>query len=576
MKNYIKNYFIALPNKKKKNFSFLIFLLFLNSIFEFISIGSLIPILQSLVSKSFLDIYFLEFFSFYLKIDLDKKSLILIYLLLFISLFLIKTFLLIFYNDYKWSYITNLKEELSSRLTLQYLNYNYEKIFQNGSANMIRTLDTELEVFSSVVTDAFLNIFNSALLIIVISFLVFLIQPIAFLVSISIFFLFYILFYFSSKKKLKKYGEVRFESAKKKLKIIQDLFKAIKEIKIFNSINYFFNIYRNELIYLKKSEKKYYSLMQSFKPIIEFFAVILIFTFLIISININTNFSDSIFQIGILCIGAFRVIPSVANFLTSYSTLSYHFPVINLIKNELSQFELQTVNSNNYAVNINFKDKIIIQNLCFSFENNISILENINIEINKGDIIGISGVTGSGKTTFINLISGFLKPDSGKIIIDGNDLTTVKYILNTAYVSQDAVLLEDSIKKNVAFGVEDSKVDLSKVIKSLKEAEIYEFVKNKHMGVDADLYESGLNFSGGQKQRIAIARAYYYDSELFILDEPTSALDKNTQKQIINNLLSKNKTIIIISHDEDILSLAKKIYNLNNKSLNQDKNKSHE
>jgi ABC-type bacteriocin/lantibiotic exporter with double-glycine peptidase domain len=277
-----------------------------------------------------------------------------------------------------------------------------------------------------------------------------------------------------------------------------------------------------------------------------------------------------------LCIGAFRVIPSVANFLTSYSTLSYHFPVINLIKNELSQFELQTVNSNNYAVNINFKDKIIIQNLCFSFENNISILENINIEINKGDIIGISGVTGSGKTTFINLISGFLKPDSGKIIIDGNDLTTVKYILNTAYVSQDAVLLEDSIKKNVAFGVEDSKVDLSKVIKSLKEAEIYEFVKNKHMGVDADLYESGLNFSGGQKQRIAIARAYYYDSELFILDEPTSALDKNTQKQIINNLLSKNKTIIIISHDEDILSLAKKIYNLNNKSLNQDKNKSHE
>ena len=170
-------------------------------------------------------------------------------------------------------------------------------------------------------------------------------------------------------------------------------------------------------------------------------------------------------------------------------------------------------------------------------------------------------------------ISGFLKPDSGKIIIDGVDLTNVNYILNAAYVSQDPVLLEDSIKRNVAFGIEDSQIDLSKVTKSLKDAEIFDYIENHRLGIDADLYELGLNLSGGQKQRIAISRAYYYDSELFILDEPTSALDKITQKQIINNLLSKNKTIIIISHDEDILSLGKKTYWLKDKSINKDKSK---
>jgi ABC-type bacteriocin/lantibiotic exporter with double-glycine peptidase domain len=567
MKNYIKDYFLLLPNKKKKDFLFLIFLLFINSIFEFISLGALLPVLQTLTSKSFLDIYFLEFFSSFLKIDLDKKSLILVYLLLFLSVFFIKTFLLIFYNNFKWSYITNLKEELSSKLTLQYLNYSFEKIFKKGSANMIRTLDTESEVFSSTVTEAFLNIFNSILLIIVISFLILLIQPTAFLGSISVFILLYVFFNLITKKKIKKYGEIRFKSAKKRIKIIQELFKSIKEIKIFNSINYFFHIYRNELNHLKKSEKKYYSLLQSFKPILEFFAVIFIFTFLIISINVNINLTDSIVHIGVLSIGAFRIIPSVASFLTSTSSLRYHFPVIDLIKTELFQLEFDAGDSNSNTVNINFKDKIIIKNLCFGFENNINILENINIEISKGDIISISGATGSGKTTLINLISGFLKPVSGKIIIDGDDLTDVKYILNTAYVSQDTILLEDSIKRNVAFGVEDSKIDLSKVIKSLKEAEIFDFVKDKHLGVDADLYESGLNLSGGQKQRIAIARAYYYDSELFILDEPTSALDKNTQKQIINNLLSKKKTIILISHDEDILRLGKKIYRLKNKNI---------
>ena len=577
MKNYIKNYFSILTRKEKKQFIILLIILFVNSILEFISLGALFPILQSLISESFIDKYFLNFIFDIFKIQLDSKDLTFIYLLIFLFIFFIKTVMLLAYNNLKWTFITNLNEQLSSILAFNYLNYDLEKVIQKGSVNLIKTLDTELELFSSIVTDSFLNVFNSLLLILTISFLVLLIQPIGFLGSLFVFFLFLLSFNFFTKKKIKNYGEIRFESSKKKIKIIQNIFRAIKEIKIFNSINFFYNNFCDELSFFKRSEKKYYSLLQSYKPVVEFFAVLFIFTFLIFAINLNDNIVDSVVQVGILCVGAFRIMPALSSFLTYSTSIKYHYPVINHLKTELAQFAIHNKNKNINYRKINFKSKINLKNIFFKYRINytssIPILENINIEINKGDIISIGGATGSGKTTLINLISGFLKPDSGKIIIDGVDLTNVNYILNAAYVSQDPVLLEDSIKRNVAFGIEDSQIDLSKVTKSLKDAEIYDYIENHRLGIDADLYELGLNLSGGQKQRIAISRAYYYDSELFILDEPTSALDKITQKQIINNLLSKNKTIIIISHDEDILSLGKKTYWLKDKSINKDKSK---
>jgi ABC-type bacteriocin/lantibiotic exporter with double-glycine peptidase domain len=287
---------------------------------------------------------------------------------------------------------------------------------------------------------------------------------------------------------------------------------------------------------------------------------------------LNKSSTAVFIEIGILCAGAFRVLPAVNSLLSFSSALRFHFPVIALIKKEIDEYKLVNVDSNvNLKNNVIFKNKIVVKNLSYKYlDSDKNILEDIDIEINRGDIIGIKGETGSGKTTLINLITGFLKPTNGQIVIDDVDTNIYNngsYMLNVAYVSQDVILLEDTVRNNIAFGVPSNKIDETKVIKALKDSEIYDFIKEQKFGIDTSLAESGLNLSGGQRQRIAIARAYFYNSEMFVLDEPTSSLDKITQIQIIKNLLDKKKTIILISHDEDIIKYCSKVYTVKNKRL---------
>jgi ABC-type multidrug transport system fused ATPase/permease subunit len=569
MKNF-SDYYSVLTETYRKNFFFLLFLLFLNSIFEFISLGAIIPILQSLVDVSFLDIYVVNFFKIYLNYSIEKKQLIVLYIFIFVFLFFSKSIIAIIYNNKKWKYIAYLKADLSYKLSKSLFRSNIETIYKKGSTDLIRTLDTELEIFAGTISDALLNVINSILLISAISGVILIVQPFGFLVSIFVFGSLLLIFNLFTKKKIKNYGEVRFLSSKKKIQLIQNFFRSIKEIKIFNSVDYFLDVYLNQLNLLKKSEKKYYAFLQNFKPILEFLAIIFVFCFFLISLLLNKNNAVVFIEIGILCVGSFRVLPAINSLLSFSSALRFHLPVIGLIKKAIDELKLEKVNSvSNIKNNIIFKNKIIVKNLSYKYlDSDKNILEDINIEVNKGDIIGIKGDTGSGKTTLINLITGFLKPTSGNIIIDDMDTKIYNdgaYMLNVAYVSQDVILLEDTIRNNIAFGIASNKIDDSKVIEALKDSEIYDFIKDQKLGIDTSLVESGLNLSGGQRQRIAIARAYFYNSEMFVLDEPTSALDKPTQIQIIKNLLDKKKTIILITHDEDIIKYCTKVYIVKNK-----------
>ena len=158
-------------------------------------------------------------------------------------------------------------------------------------------------------------------------------------------------------------------------------------------------------------------------------------------------------------------------------------------------------------------------------------MKKINLKIKKGDVIGVMGRSGSGKSTLLKILTGLIRPDSGSVEIDGIDIfkEDKKIFHLIGYVPQFVYLLDDKIKNNVAFGIEESKIDLAKIRSSIKMAQLDNFINLKKDGIESIVGEKGIKISGGQRQRIGIARALYRDPELLIFDEPTSSLDEETE-----------------------------------------------
>ena len=418
-------------------------------------------------------------------------------------------------------------------------------------------MQNETDLVCTNLTDSIVQLFNNILIIISVFLLIYFIQPralIACLVLACVLSIIYITFY---KKKISFYGKQRQEIEKNKINLIQNIFKSFKEIKIFTSENYFKKNYLRELQNYLNADKNYNIIQLNTRPFLEFISILVIIIYLFISYKINEDNKNIFLEMAILGASAFRILPSINTVIFHIFSIKFYKPSLDILNFEISKYE-----KNNFKEEkkiITFEKKIEIRNLNFSYNDQIKILKNINLIINKGDILGITGPSGSGKTTLIDVICGFLDNNSGTIKIDDHKLIDSASLLNLGYVSQNVVLLDDTIAKNVAFGIEENSINYGAVVESLKKASVYDFIKSLKNKERSLLSEMGLNISGGQRQRISLARAFYRNSNLVVLDEPSSALDNDNIKNIINSIVNLKKTIILISHDQSLLSCCNKI-----------------
>ena len=224
----------------------------------------------------------------------------------------------------------------------------------------------------------------------------------------------------------------------------------------------------------------------------------------------------------------------------------------------------------NNSKNNKILNKLEIKDISYSYEKNKKILDDLNLIIKKNEKIGIFGKSGSGKSTFVDIIFGLIGPQQGSIYIDGKILGGENNIFNykIGYVSQNSYLLDDTVKKNIAFGQNDSEIDEKLVLESLKTAQMDKWLDETADNLNTIIGENGKMISGGERQRIGIARTLYFDSEFIVLDEPTSSLDLETTNkflEVLNTL--ENKTIIMISHQKSTLSICNKIYEMKNGKL---------
>ncbi|SVD68069.1 uncharacterized protein METZ01_LOCUS420923, partial [marine metagenome] len=261
-----------------------------------------------------------------------------------------------------------------------------------------------------------------------------------------------------------------------------------------------------------------------------------------------------------------KLLPTANNLSNTLTQLRISRNSISILYNEIQNFDKsKDKNVKECASNINNEfNNLTLNKIGFSYTSKNKELNDISLEIKKGESIGFMGQSGSGKTTLIDIILGLLKPDSGSISYNGIDLdkSLNSWLLQVAYLPQQVFLIDDTLRSNIALGLNEEDIDNKKIFSSLKQASLLEFVESLPSGLHTIVGDRGIRLSGGQRQRIALARAFYHNRNVLIMDESTSALDNETEREVVNEIkrLKNNKTTIVIAHRMSTLQYCDRIY----------------
>tara|TARA_Y100001958_G_C21220237_1_gene545578 strand:- start:875 stop:2128 length:1254 start_codon:yes stop_codon:yes gene_type:complete len=374
------------------------------------------------------------------------------------------------------------------------------------------------------------------------------------------------LFYIVVQKNAAKWGTSRKIHEGNRIQSLQQGFSAIKDIKILNKLEYFLNSFSEQNKITNESVFKEQYAASLPRLWLEFFAVIGFIVLFLILINFKDNFYEIIPIVGFFTAAAFRIMPSVTRVMNSIQAIKFGLPVADTYLKEFqSSTDIEKVSLNSRK--LKFNESIELVDISYSYPSSTKkILNNLNIKIPINTSIGIFGESGVGKSTFLNVFLKLLKPQSGKILIDGQDITgkSKEWQNILGYVPQDVYLSDDSIAKNIALGIEENLIDMNKVMKCAEKVNLGQFIKNLDDGYDTKVGELGERISGGQRQRIGIARALYNDIKILVLDEYTNSLDDENEKKIINevNSLKPGRIIITVSHKDTTLKYSDFIYKL--------------
>lgn len=270
-------------------------------------------------------------------------------------------------------------------------------------------------------------------------------------------------------------------------------------------------------------------------------------------------------QLAVFAVASFRLLPSVGKINEHLSAVLYAFPSLELIYNDLRKVEQMPNIKSDRDESWELKEKIEVKNICYHYlDSEINVIDKANFIIEKGKTIAFVGASGAGKSTMADILLGLLTPQYGKIYADGMNVyeNLPTWQKEIGYIPQTIYLSDDTIRNNVAFGVDEKEIDEQAVIHALKQAQLYDFVESLPQELNTVVGDRGVRLSGGQRQRIGIARALYHDPEILILDEATSALDNDTESAVMDAIehLHGEKTMIIIAHRLTTIQNADVIY----------------
>ena len=569
----IQNFFdlISLIGANKFYVIFLVILMLISSLLDLLSLGLIAPYISSIFELENNQSNSL-FGNFYFFNKLNEDQIVLFLTIFLISIFFLKTCLSILIRWLISLFAFKQYAKLQVKLMQAYQNMNYEDYILRTTSEYIRNvrelcseclsyIESTLRVLSELIMFIAIVIFLALVNFKILIFLILTIVPIFFIYE------------FILKPINVRLGKDKVEAVKQMYKNIDSGIRGLKEVRILTKENFFTDklfFYANKIY---DTQKKSSLISDSPRYVFEFFIVsasLIVFLFLS---SKNLEIKNYLPALGVFLLAGLRLLPSLSLITSSLSRIGYvQYAVKQVCDDLIKYYKGNGKNNSENLENIDSFKSIKLENVSFNYQNvKTKVFDNLNFSIVENSCIGITGQSGAGKTTMVDLLLGLIVPVKGKIFINNLLVKDFSSYLKgeIAYLPQEPIILDEDIKTNVSLQEDKDKIDYKKLNKALVRANLIEVVKRLPNNIDTLIGEGGVRLSGGQNKRLALARAFYHGKNIVIMDEATSSLDIESENYIAEQIkeLKGNVTIIIISHHNNILKYCDKIYKIEDKKI---------
>ena len=503
--------------------------------------------------------------------DPQNVLLFITFLLMFIYIF--KNLFALFLMSLRIKFINRNSVKMSARMITCYMHKPYTFHLQRNTAEIIRNINGDVNGSFSVVSSIF-SLIADVLIVVTLTVYLLAVDVVLTLGIIAALAVCSALYFLVVRRKIHSAGKQNRKVSAKLYKAIHQAMGGIKEVKIMGREPYFARVYQEAGEESVQITRRYKIISAIPGMLLESMCMCTILGVLAYKILRGEDLATVVPGLSAFAVAAIKLMPKANGINGCINLITYNLPSLEALCQDLKESEeeeaarlaeLEEKKKQRNKISYGRRKEITVQDVSFTYPNKAApVLEHIDLTIRHGQTVGIIGATGAGKTTLVDLILGLLKPDSGSICYGGQDiqLDYSGWLEHIGYIPQNIYMIDDSIRKNIALGVDDAQIDDDAIWRALENAQLADFVRSLEQGLDTVIGERGIRISGGQRQRIGIARALYYDPEILFFDEATSSLDNETETALMDsiNRLGCQKTMIIVAHRLTTLRGCDKVY----------------
>jgi ATP-binding cassette, subfamily B, bacterial PglK len=554
-----------LSRRERANAILLLALMFVGMLLESLGIGLIVPLITLFTQPAYIDrIPALR--NLLVNLGNPSRDLVIIgAILALVVIYLMKALFLAFLVWRQTRFAFEVQAQLSQRLFANYLRQPYAFHLRRNSAQLLRNVTGEIGIFTNNAMIPGLLLVTESMVLTGLCALLLIVQPIGAVITFSSLAIAAWLFHLLTRRSISRWGLARLHHEGMRIQHLQQGLGAAKDVKLLGREDEFLDQYRQHNHHFTHAAQLQSTLEQLPRLWLEVLAVAAL-AVLVFAMRAQGRDIDSVLPtLGLFAAAAFRIAPSANRLIVSIQSLRYGLPVVDTLYDELQQ-EAPAPRPR-AAKGAPFHEALVLENVSLRYEGAPApSLDSVSVVVRRGESVGFIGPSGAGKSTLVDVLLGLLEPDSGVVRVDGRDIRgdIRGWQDQIGYVPQSIFLADDTLRRNVAFGLANEHIDDAAIMRALRAAQLEEFVKTLPEGLDTSVGERGIRLSGGQRQRIGIARALYHDPPVIVLDEATSSLDVEAERNVMEAVeaLHGVKTIVIVAHRLSTTENCDRLYRL--------------